>query len=432
MSANACGRRRRAGGVRAVALAALLAVGGARPVRAQTAGPPAPGALARAAGHLRATPRLLGDPAGLRSRLERMGISLQLYYQQLWGWKPRGGVERDGETGHSWSYDLLARVDLEDLVGAPDLVAFLQVKGQYNRSLNPTVGAFSDPTDDADFDQSVYVDQLWLEQGFADGRVRLRAGFLEVQTSFDRNAYANSEDRQFMSTALDNDPLVPLPNALGATLVVAPWPWLELAAGVADADNLPRHFGFDTLVDDADSLSGWLEATLRVRLPGPGGELPGVLRLGGFRDGRELAVFGQAPRRERGHLGWYLSLDQALWREPGGADQGLGLFARLAQADRDVSASEWFWSAGLEWTGALPGRERDVLGLGVWQLVASERLRDARPGAFHRETGVELYASFALLPWLALTPDLQYIVEPGAVPTAGDAVLVQLRVRMAF
>jgi porin len=387
--------------------------------------------LVRAAGHARSAPRLLGDPAGLRGRLERMGLSLQLYYQQFLAWKPRGGARREGETGHSGSYDLIARADLEELAGLRELVAYLQVKGQYDRQLNREVGAFSDPTDDADFDEDVYVDQLWLEQGVAGGRVRLRAGLLELQTSFDRNAYANSEDRQFMGTALDNDPLVPLPNALGAVLVVAPWPWLELAAGVADADNLSRHYGFDTLVDDADSLSGWLEATLHVELPGPGGALPGTLRIGGFRDGRELAEHGSGDR-ERGHLGGYLSLDQALWREAGDAAQGLGFFARAARADPDFAASEWFWSAGLEWTGALPGRDRDALGLGIYQLVASPRLREARPGAFHRETGVELYARLELLPWLAVTPDVQYIVEPGAVPSAGDAVVVQLRVRMSF
>jgi len=400
-------------GAAAVALAALLAAGAAGPARARTAS------------------GLLGDPAGLRSRLERMGLSLQLHYQQLLAWKPRGGVERDGETGHSGSYDLLARVDLEELVGLRELVAFAQVKGQYERHLNRETGAFSDPADDADFDEAVYLDQLWLEQGFAAGRIRLRAGFLELQTSFDRNAYANSEDRQFMNAALDNDPLVPLPNALSAVLVVAPWPWLELAAGVADADNRSRHAGFDTLVDDADSLSGWLEATLRFALPGPRSALPGTLRLGAFRDGRALAPSGSAET-ERGHLGGYASLDQALWREPGEPAQGVGVFARAARADRDVSTSEWFWSAGLEWTGALPGRDRDALGLGVWQLVASPRLRDARPGAFHRETGVELYARIELAPWLALSPDLQYIVEPGAVPSSGDAVVAQIRVRMSF
>jgi porin len=399
---------------------------------ASTAATPAAGA-GPVVDHLRETPRLLGDPGGWRSHAERVGVSLQLYYHQLWAWKPRGGVERDGVTGHSGSFDLYARFDLDELVGVHDLVAFLQVKGQYDHHLNETVGAFSDPADDADFDEGIYVDQLWLEQGWLGGRVRLRAGFMELQTVFDRNAYANSEDRQFMNSALDNDPLVPLPNALGAALLVRPWPWLELAVGLADADNEPRSAGFESFRDDADSLNGYLEAKLDVSLGG----LRGRYRLGLFRDGRERVVFGRVdrlgrPGTDRGHLGFYVSLDQALWRAAPDEARGVGVFARLARADADTSPIEWFWSAGLEWSGPTPARRGDALGLAVYQMIASPEHRRAVPGAFHRETGVELYYRIALLPWLALTPDVQYIVEPGASPRAGDALVTQLRVRMAF
>lgn len=382
------------------------------------------------------TPRLLGDPGGLRGRGELVGISLQLYYQQIWAWKPRGGVDRRGVTGHSGSYDLFARFDLEELLDRRDLVAFLHVKGQYDRHLNETVGSFSDVADDADFDEAIYVDQLWLEQGWLDGRVRLRAGFIEFQTVFDRNAYANREDVQFMNSVFDNDGLVPLPDALGAVLMLRPWPSLELAVGVGDADNLNRQAGFDTFSDDADSLSVWLEATLSVRL-GPGGCLPGHYRVGFFRDGRRLGVFGRtdehgAPRYDRGHAGFYLSFDQALWRPDETGPRGLGVFARVARADPDTSASEWFWSAGLEWAEPVRGRHDDAFGLAVYQLVASDELPRARPTAYHRETGVELYYRVLPVPWLAVTPDLQYIVEPGAVPTAGDAVVFQLRFRVSF
>jgi len=73
------------------------------------------------------------------------------------------------------------------------------------------------------------------------GRVRLRAGFLEFQTVFDRNAYANREDVQFMNAALDNDVLVPLPNALGGALILRPWPFLEPRSARAMPTTLDRH-----------------------------------------------------------------------------------------------------------------------------------------------------------------------------------------------
>ncbi len=52
-------------------------------------------------------------------------------------------------------------------------------------------------------------------------------------------------------------------------------PWLEIALGAADADNLPGHAGFDTAFDGADSITGYLELVLRSPwesegLPGSG------------------------------------------------------------------------------------------------------------------------------------------------------------------
>ncbi|MEN8158723.1 MAG: carbohydrate porin [Myxococcota bacterium] len=355
--------------------------------------------------------RLLGDPGGARSDLERRGVTLQAFSNHFATWKVAGGADSSGELGHSGSYDLFALLDAERLVGAPGLSVLLHVKGQYDENVNPDVGALADPIDDADFDRAVYVTELWLEQALLANRVRLRVGFLEQQTLFDRNAYANSEDRQFLATALDNNPVVPLPNGLGAALMLHPTDALELALGVGDAENVPGRSGFDTAFDGHDSLGAWAETTLRVRPCG----LPGSYRLGVFRDGRD-----------DGHWGAYLSFDQLLLQEADAPDEGLGVFARFGKADEDESRISWSWSAGLSYAGALPGRSDDVLGLGVWQLSPSSRGADVA-----RETGAELYYAAAVLPWLTVTPAVQWIRDPGGEPTP-DAVVTTLRMRVAF
>jgi porin len=383
---------------------------------------------ARAAGeHLLSSPRLLDDPAGVRSRLERLGISLQLFYQEFPAWKTSGGVGGNATFGHSGSYDLLGRVDAEELAGWPGLALLVHVKGQYDRNVNADVGALSAPIDDADFDEPIYVDELWLEQSLLGDRVALRLGFLEQQTLFDRNAYANSEDRQFLSTFLDNDGVVPLPNGLGAALLLRPASWLEVALGVADADNVPQRAGFDSAFDDVGSLSSYLELSFPVRLRG----LPGTWRVGAFRDGRDLPVWGRA-RDERGHWGAWLSADQLVFREDGADGQGLGLFARFGYADPDANAIAWFWSAGLQYAGLLPGRDADVLGAAAYQAIASEDFRDAVAPSFRRETGIEVYYMFLPVPWLAVTPDFQYVVDPGLTGTTRDATMVTLRLRVTF
>jgi porin len=417
--------------------AAMLAASG----HAASAGADAPaggdaaaeGRTTRLIRHLGESPRLLGDPGGARSRLEQLGIGFQLFVNDYLGAKVRGGRNPDRAVANSASYDFFALADMESLGGLDGLVMLLHAKGNHGRNVNPDVGALSDPIDDADGSWPVYVAEAWAEQSLVRQRVRFRLGYLDQQTVFDRNAFANSEDKQFMSTFLDNNPIVPLKIGLGATLLLDPLEWLELAIGTADADNVPRRLGFDTAFDGFDSLMGYLEIGLKVR-----GRLPGSYRLGAVWDATRRSAFGSLdpatgePSLERGHPGAYLSFDQLVFREGPQDAQGLGLFARYGAADGDVNRIEQFWSLGLQYLGALPGRDADVLAIGMYQALGSARYRREVNPRFDRETGVELYYRIALLPWLALTPDVQYIAAPGGARPARDAVVLVLRARLTF
>lgn len=392
--------------------------------RAETSATPA-GGIAALAGR----DRLLDDPGGARTRLERLGIDLQGFAQQVAGAEPSGGgASSETGFGHSASFDLFGRVDLDALAGWRGGRLLLHVQGQYDRSTNDQVGALSDPVDDADFDGPVYVSQLWLGQDLLSGRLHVQLGYLLQATLIDRNAYANSEDRQFLATFLDNDGVVPLPVGLAAAAIVTPVPWLELAVTAADADNAPRMAGFDTAFDGADSLSWFVEAS--ARSPFASRDRPGRYRVGVAVDGRERVDFASG-RRSRGHVVTWLSADQQLWRAERG-DRRLGAFARLGHADPDASPVEWFWSLGLELAGPLPSRERDVLGLAVHQSIGSAEYRSHVDERFDRETGLELYYALRALGWLVLTPDLQVIVDPGATGAGGTAVVASLRTRVVF
>jgi porin len=134
----------------------------------------------------------------------------------------------------------------------------------------------------------------------------------------------------------------------------------------------------------------------------------------------------------RGHVGAYLSFDQVVLRHGEGRRAQLGVFARAGWADPDVNRVEWLWSVGLESAGAIPGRARDVLGFGVYQTIASSTYRCFVDPRFDRETGIELYYAAQALGWLVVTPDLQYIVSPGATGAADDAFVASLRMRVTF
>ena len=384
------------------------------------------------------SPTALGSLAGARQTLDHAGVHLSLFYNHLVGVVLDGGAGTGGRDRQSGSADLIVLVDTERLGLITGGSALLHVKSQWGRNVNERVAAVSDPFDDADGNEAIYVDQLWYEQRLWGGRVRVRLGYLDEQTILDRNAYANSEDTQFMATFLDNDnAIVPLAIGLGASMFVDLCERLTLIGSVADAEGQVTHAGFDTAFDDPRELFLYGELDLSASLPGPSGVLPGTYRVGVLSDPRERVVFGteSAPggrELEREDVGFYLSFDQRVLAARSDPRQGLGLFVRYGYRAPDVNTITQFWSFGFEWTGLVPARGADAFGIGSYGAYGSQRLRDAGDRAVGREIGIEGYYRFQLTPWLAVSPDLQLIHDPGARTTADDAWIAGLRMRVAL
>jgi carbohydrate-selective porin OprB len=236
---------------------------------------------------------LLGVDAA-RAALKRAGLELSLFYNAFTGFRLAGG-ERGERVEQSGSADFFAVADLDrlGLRGAGTLL--LQVKALHDRNVNPSIAALSDPIDDADGDD-FYLDQLWIEQPFFDHRLHWRIGYLDQQVLIDRNAYANNEDRQFFSTALDNANLVvPVGVGLGTALSFEPVWWLRFVYTMSDAQGRAARAGWDTAFDGFDAHFHVVEVTILSRLPGRHGPLGGNYRLGGIFDPRPRRKFGAPP-----------------------------------------------------------------------------------------------------------------------------------------
>ena len=98
-----------------------------------------------------------------------------------------------------------------------------------------------DPIDDADGHHAIYIDQLWYQQSSPSRKLQVRVGYLDQQTILDRNVFANSEDRQFMSTYLDNNnAIIPLAIGPGAAVFYNATDWLSFVVTTSDAESRPR------------------------------------------------------------------------------------------------------------------------------------------------------------------------------------------------
>jgi len=384
--------------------------------------------------YLASTPTLLGGRDGPRERTRDAGLDLRVYSVNFLADRVSGAAGTDSEWRYSGSVDYFLVADLDRLVGIPGGLALLQAKSRYGRSVNPTVAALVDPIDDADGDRSLEIAQLWYEQTFWRGRASLRLGFLDQQTLVDRNAYANSEDTQFLSTALDNqNAVVPLAIGLGAALVVDVWhERLTMIASVGDASGRSGRAGWQTAFDEPADFLGYLELGYHESLPMLGARRPGTYRVGVVIDPRSRDEIGRPGRTTALDAGVYASVDQAIWAEPADPSQGLGVFLRYGYREPDVNPITYAWSVGLQYAGLAPRRDRDVIGVGLYGVHASPRLRTVSATPVRREIGGEAYYRVDVTPWLALTPDLQYVHDPGGLRGSPDAWVCALRVRLTF
>jgi porin len=310
--------------------------------------------------------------------------------------------------------------------------------------VNRFTGSTQQVNDDADGDRGLSVPQLWYRHHFLDRKLSLQIGYMDYQTIVDRNVYANSEDKQFMNAVFDNNPAIPTASAagLGAALYFRPCEYYTLIVGGADAQRLPLYKpGFSTTFHDEAWFLGYMEHTIHVKIPTERGPMKGNYRFGMVYDPIPRSVYvpaGARATQEGDDYGFYCSFDQQLFRESDQDEQGLGAFARYSyrhdDTPHDAGFFNQFWSTGLAYKGLVPTRDRDTLGLAVGQLLRSSQYEANVNSNASQETMYELYYAIELTPWLVVTPDIQYIDNPGGLEQDGisHAIAGGVRVRVTF
>jgi len=145
------------------------------------------------------------------------------------------------------------------------------------------------------------------------------------------------------------------------------------------------------------------------------------------------------PRKGKWDTGVYAILDRLLASGTRGDING---YLRLGAtsdgfADRGrFNTITGFVGAGVTWDGFLSGREYDQFGFLVAAAFANEELRRARReeglDTKRHETALELTYRLQLTDWLALQPDLQYVINPGLDPELDDALVVGIRFELVL
>jgi len=266
----------------------------------------------------------------------------------------------------------------------------------------------------------------------------LTVGKIDPFVFFDQNAAADDESERFMNNVFVHNPLLDSGGDIGADAygfqpgVILKYEnsrqkggeW-ALSLGAFASDTGANFSGSNR----STFVIGQAETNLRFNY------LPGTARLYAWRNTRSINYDGG----ERSNAGWGVSLDQKVLND-------LTLFGRYGHHVSGKVLFDRALTLGAELDGTRWGRSADALGLAYGWLRTSGEFRrdsltvdadgDAVPdfgyAARAGERQVELYYRFKLNDAIALSPNFQWISNPGGNGSAPTVKVVGLRAKLGF
>lgn len=379
---------------------------------------------------------LTGDWGGKRTALEERGITLNLEYVSTAFGNLRGGLNTNHAVEYTGNTHLTLSLNTEALKWWDGGEVFVYVEERHGSGITERhVGDLFALNNDEDRD-FLQVSEYWWRQSFLNGKAWLKIGKMDASADFQVAEYG----LEFINSAFTGIPNVPVPtfpdDALGLTVHLQPVDAFYVMAGVFDQNAYGGTSGFDTAFHDRADTVSFLEAAVMTEREVNGRTLPGTYRVGGwYASGTEDRFFndldGRLPGRSHsGNHGFYVVLDQLLYKENAGVDdaQGIGGFLQFGWAPPAYNEINTYYGAGLQWTGAIPGLDDDIMGFAVGHGSLSDRVQSLE--SRYSETAIEWFYKAQVTPWLSVMPDVQYIVNPGG--DGRDALVVGLRTQISF
>jgi porin len=345
-----------------------------------------------------------GEWQGARPWLDEHGVTPQITYTGEVFANLRGGINTNDATEYRGNVDITVTVDTEALGLWHGGTFFFYAQNGHGRGISERHVGDIQILSNIDANDFTQISEYWFEQRLFRDRVWIKLGKQDANRDFSVLDYGGD----FINSSFGVIPTVPLPTfpdpARGAVALLDPAESVRLRLGVYDGGT----------VDGRGGILGVAELALRTFLPDDTWP-PGTYRIGGWYHSDDFTEITDAPAPGSfsGNHGVYLAFDQLLLKEHADPEdgQGIGAFVQFGWAPDDRNVLARYVGGGMIYAGAVPGRDEDVLGIGVAHARFSHRLK--RQNGLTNETVVEAFYKVRLTPWLALQPDFQFIVNPG-------------------
>ena len=367
------------------------------------------------------------------------GVSLDaIYTGEIWQ-NTSGGLRRDSR--YIDNLDLQLTVDTEEAFGLTGGTFFAYGLLNNGQGFSEDVVGDAQVVSNIDAPYAIRLYELWYEQKLFDDNLSLLLGLYDLNSEFDANdtgaLFINSSHgigAEIAQTGENGPSIFPI-TSLAFRAAWKASEKITLKAAVLDAvpgdPDRPSRTTIDLSEDEG--VLAVFEASY---------EQDGTKLVGGYwfysdkfdhltrTDGQGMAL------RKDGNDGFYFLAEQKIFSEALDPEQGLSVFARYGTAEDDFNQFKSYLGLGGVYTGLIPGRDEDQVGFAIASAENGSPYKQAlaADGSFaeSRETSLELTYRAQVTPWLALQPNIQYVINPGTDPALEDALVVGLRAEIAL
>ena len=401
------------------------------------------------------------DWQGFKDQLTAAGVTPSVVYDGDVAQAVSGGVKQG--TIYSGNLHLQLALDGNRLAALPGLSAFLDGlwinAGQPSKYVGDAQGV-----DNIAALPTLRLYEAWLQYNFAGSHASILAGLYDLNTEF----YRLTSSDLFLNGSFGTGPEFGLSGIAGPSIYpatalgvrLAYKPSLNSVVRIAVLDGAPLYPQDGSLPpfnpDNGLLLVG--EAAFLTRPPPDDGS-PGPqarkhigrlntlppyddkIAIGAWYytaspDQLSAASAAGGPLPRRGEGGAYLLVDHLLWQSADDPKQRLAGFVQLGLANQSVDRIGTYIGVGLVASGVFPGRPDDQLGIGAAMArngsrYVAEQQQDGVPVA-PAETALELSYVVQATSWLAVQPDVQYVISPNTDPSLRNATVAQLRFELSF
>jgi porin len=320
-------------------------------------------------------PQHLADPGGMRSRLARYGIQFGVsYIGEVLG-NPSGGFKQS--THYDGRLELVFEIDMEKMIGWKGLTFFANGYQIHGTSISADNLGVLMPVSFIEATPATRLFELYFDQKLFNDKVSVRFGQLAADSEFilsdGAGAFLNGTWGwpSITAEAMPNGgPAYPLATP-GVRVAFNPNDQVALLVGLFNGNpagpcgnedpQVCNPHGLDFRISDPPLLM--VEGAYKYNQGG--GQLPGTIKLGGWQQWGDFETLRDPDRVIHGDYGLYAVIDQMIYRLPGEGDpKGISVFGRVIGAPSDRNVVDIYWEAGMTFSGMMPSRPNDILGIG--------------------------------------------------------------------